>query len=145
MERIQKHLPLKVQVSDTDLVPTQFCLIPSALLRPGQIPYRLGSLEEQQTVDVAQGCAGRKVAGLWPAGTAHTENKLHFHVLSSRPSQGRRQETDPQPYFGGPLDNGDPEVPRIWESALVAIRLKHDKTAFRADNSLDFWIEKKAS
>ena len=82
---LHKYLPLMIQVSDTDLVPTQFGLIPSALPRPGQTTYRLGSLEEQQTVDVAQGRAAREIAGMWPPGTSHTENKLHLHVLASRP------------------------------------------------------------
>jgi len=116
-----------IQVSDTDLVPTKFCSIPSGLPRPEQATYRLGSLQKQQTVDVAQGHAGREVAGVRPAGTADAENKLHLHVLASRPSQGRRQETDPQPHLGGTFNDCDPEVARIWESALVAVRLENDK------------------
>jgi hypothetical protein len=37
MVRIHKHLPLTIQVSDNDLVPTKFGLIPSALPRPDKL------------------------------------------------------------------------------------------------------------
>jgi hypothetical protein len=95
--------------------------------------HRLCSLLEQQTVDMSQRRSGWEVTCLWPAGTANAEDQLHFHVLGSRPGQGRRQETDPQSHFRSPLDNSDPEVTWIREATLVAVRLKQDTNPERLE------------